>query len=197
MGGKGSGGAHNPNGAPHCKPAVLEPRVAARTAAMANALMSVKDIDLNDVGALRERLSWYFDLCTEHCLKPTVSGLAMSLGANAGSLRKIASGEIFALDANNPQWTTSRERNLSRESAGLIKKAYELLEVMWEANFQEGSIQPVVGIFLAKNNYGYRDQVENVIVPKNPLGEAGNPEDIVERYAKSLPEPDGERPSSD
>lgn len=197
MGGKGSGGAHNPNGAPHCKPAVLEPKTAARTAAMASALMDVAEIDLNDRGALRERLGWYFDLCSSHCLKPTVSGLGMALGINSGSLRKIASGEIFALDTNNPQWTTSRERNLSRESADLIKKAYELLEVMWEANFQEGSIQPVVGIFLAKNNYGYRDQVENVIVPKNPLGEAGNPEEIVERYAKSLPEPDGGRLPSD
>lgn len=195
MGGKGSGGAHNPNGAPHCKPAVLDPKVAVRTAAMAQELMSVQEIDLNDLQGLRARLDWYFDMCACHCLKPTVSGLGMALGVSAGSMRKIASGEIFALDSNNPKWTTSRERALSRESAHLIKKAYEVLEVMWEANFQEGSIQPVVGIFLAKNNYGYRDQVENVVIPKNPLGESGDPKEIVERYAKSLPEPDGGRPS--
>ena len=30
---------------------------------------------------------------------------------------------------------------------------------------QTGKINPVSGIFLGKNNYGYRDQVEHVVTP--------------------------------
>lgn len=64
----------------------------------------------------------------------------------------------------------------------IIRYYYNLLEVYFESTFVEGKIQPVVGIFLAKNHYGYKDQVENVIVPATPLDNLRDPDTVAKKY---------------
>ena len=39
------------------------------------------------------------------------------------------------------------------------------MEVLWENYSQNGKINPVMGIFLGKNNYGYQDKTEYVVTP--------------------------------
>ena len=60
------------------------------------------------------------------------------------------------------------------------------MENLWENYMQSGKLNPVTGIFLAKNNFGYRDQTETVITP-NVQKEQYSTESIRERYL--LPEP--------
>jgi hypothetical protein len=40
-----------------------------------------------------------------------------------------------------------------------------MMENLWENYMQNGKINPVSGIFLGKNNFGYQDKQEMVITP--------------------------------
>ena len=54
---------------------------------------------------------------------------------------------------------------------------------------QNGKVNPVSGIFLGKNNFGYKDQQEYVVTP-NQMGEHESPAAIEAKYDE-LPEGDG------
>ena len=56
----------------------------------------------------------------------------------------------------------------NKELADTIKKAYVLLEEMWENYMQNGKISPPNGIFLGKNNFDYKDVQDVVVTPNNP-----------------------------
>ena len=46
----------------------------------------------------------------------------------------------------------------------------------------QGKINPVVGIFLGKNNFAYRDQSEHVVVAQTRSETDYNAEEIAARY---------------
>ncbi len=51
---------------------------------------------------------------------------------------------------------------------------------------QNGKINPVSGIFLMKNHFGYTDKQEVVVTPNNPLGEKQETEEIKQRYLDNV-----------
>ena len=53
-----------------------------------------------------------------------------------------------------------------------------------------GKINPVSGIFLLKNNFGYQDKQEVVLTPNNPLGDYQTQEELAKRYAQGVGEYD-------
>ena len=59
------------------------------------------------------------------------------------------------------------------------------MEDLWENYMQNGKINPVSGIFLGKNNFGYQDKQEMVLTPNQPEADF-SAKDIADRY--SLPE---------
>jgi hypothetical protein len=59
------------------------------------------------------------------------------------------------------------------------------MEELWENYMQTGRINPVSGIFLGKNHYGYQDKQDVVITPNNPDSDY-SAQDIASRY--TLPE---------
>ncbi len=61
---------------------------------------------------------------------------------------------------------------------------------MLENWMQNGKINPVSGIFLMKNNFGYADKSEVVVTPNNPLGDAESRESIEARYREAVAAPD-------
>ena len=63
-----------------------------------------------------------------------------------------------------------------------------ILEELWEDYMQNGKINPVSGIFLGKNHFGYADKQEIVVEPKNPLGDADDPEEVKRRYLEEAAE---------
>ncbi len=52
---------------------------------------------------------------------------------------------------------------------------------------QNGKINPVSGIFLMKNNFGYADKSEVVLTPNNPLGESRSQAELEQKYLDALP----------
>jgi hypothetical protein len=119
-------------------------------------LSSLPKIDLRDGQAVVERIDEFFRIQFENDLKPTVSGLGLALGLDRRRLWEIKTGNYH----------TSKELSeLPTLTTDSVKKAYEMMENLWENYMQNGKINPVSGIFLGKNNFGYQDKQEMVITP--------------------------------
>lgn len=139
------------------------------------ALMNMPDIDLDDVEVVQERLMEYFDLYAQADMKPTVVGMAIALNGHSRQwLWGVARNGVI-----NGRGDTV---NLRPEVSNVIKKAYFMMENQWETYMNSGKINPVSGIFLGKNNYGYQDKTEYVLTPNQQNDSDYNAEDIRQRY---------------
>ena len=56
------------------------------------------------------------------------------------------------------------------------------MENMWETYMNSGKVNPVAGIFLGKNNYGYQDKTEYVLTPNTQSDNDYDADAIRERY---------------
>ena len=52
----------------------------------------------------------------------------------------------------------------------------------WENYMNSGKINPVSGIFLGKNNFGYQDKTEYVLTPNTNTDNDYSADEIRERY---------------
>lgn len=121
-------------------------------------LARMPDIDMTDPEQVGKRLDEYFAIEESFGNRPTVGGMAMCLnGMNRATLWQIVNDNM-----GNTRGVLSR---LPISVTTLIKKYYATLGNLWEDYMQSGKINPVSGIFLGKNNYGYRDQTEYVLTP--------------------------------
>ena len=139
------------------------------------ALFNMQDIDMNDVNAVTQRLGEYFALYEKADLKPTVAGMAIALN---GHNRQW----LYAITHDVATGGSGYKTALPPEVAVVIKKAYFLLENLWENYMQSGKVNPVAGIFLGKNNYGYQDKTEYVLTPNQQNDSDYDAEDIRQRY---------------
>ena len=102
----------------------------------------------------------------------------MALGIDRRRLWEIKTGNYH----------TSKElESLPTLTTDSIKKAYDFLENLWENYMNNGKINPVSGIFLAKNNFGYQDKVEHVLTPNVHNDSDYDAEDIKKRYLSASP----------
>lgn len=139
---------------------------------MANVeLMNMPDIDIKNPEEVRQRVNDYFKLYASYDMKPTVAGLGMALGLDRRRLWEIKTGNY-----------TSSTPKLPSEVEDSIKKAYKLMENLWETYMNSGKINPVSGIFLGKNNFGYQDKTEYVLTPNQKQDSDYDAEDIRKRY---------------
>lgn len=123
-------------------------------------------INHRDVEQLEERIQLYFDICVEKDIRPSVSGMALAIGVDRRTL-----------------WRWSVEESNIQDT---IKRAYQILNVMMEEYMQNGKINPVSGIFLMKNNFGYADKQEVIVTPNNPMGELKDNETIKQKYIENV-----------
>lgn len=139
------------------------------------ALFNMQDIDMTDAQAVTGRLGEYFVLYEQADLKPTVAGMAIALnGMSRQTLTAIAHDRVTG--------STGYKSALPPEVTATIKKAYKMMENMWETYMNSGKINPVSGIFLGKNNYGYQDKTEYVLTPNTQNDSDYDAEDIRQRY---------------
>lgn len=131
-------------------------------------------VDLNDPEAVQERIDWYFAHCFSNDMKPTVSGLCNAF--------KISRTTLL-------MWKQGTFRKETHQA--MILEAYALMESLWEDYMQNGKINPVSGIFLGKNNFGYADKQEMVVTPNNGTIETIDPATIEAKYAE-LPDDEEE-----
>lgn len=120
---------------------------------MARRMLFWPEVDLGDPQAVMGRYQQYLDLCEELGSKVLVSGLCAAFGITRCDL---------------VEWSKGRRggfaERLSPESASIFKKIVDFLEVSWEAAMaNDGYRNPVTGIFLGKNNFGYRDESQTVV----------------------------------
>ena len=136
-------------------------------------LMNLPTIDLHDIMAVQERINEFFNIMAKYDTKPTVAGMAMALGIDRRTL--------WAIRNDQPTGGAGYKTALPPEVANSIKKAYILMENLWENYMQNGKINPVSGIFLGKNNFGYQDKTEYVVTP-NVQQDNYDPDSIRQRY---------------
>lgn len=151
------------------------------------ALLSMEQIDLHNVEEVEQRLREYFALYAKHDMKPTVAGMALALN---GMRRQ----QLWAIVHDRPTGGAGYMAALPTEVANSIKKAYVSMENLWEIYMLNGKINPVSGIFLGKNNFGYQDKTEYVLTPNAQHESDYSPEDIKQRYLPGKTTPTLEEP---
>jgi hypothetical protein len=62
------------------------------------------------------------------------------------------------------------------------------MELLWEDYMLNYKVHPTAGIFLGKNNFVYKDEQTFNLVPNQPLGGDGNPNDVAQKYRIDIPE---------
>ena len=102
----------------------------------------------------------YFALCQYDGVKPSVAGLSVALGTNRTTLLSWVRGEV------------------SIESADVIQRYFNLLEVFDETALKDNRVNALAGVFNAKNNYDYKAQVEVKRIDDSGLTN----EEIEKRY---------------
>ena len=157
----------------------LEPGDNAKYLSVSMQLMKLPDIDLKNTEQVERRLEEYFAIHFENDLKPTVAGMGLALnGMDRRRLWEIRTGGLKG---------GHTEYDLPTSTVDAIKKAYKIMENLWENYMQNGKINPVSGIFLGKNNFGYTDKQEHVITPNTNSDSDYNTEDIKQRYLVDSP----------
>ena len=141
-------------------------------------LFNLPTINLKEPEQVKERLNEFFEIHARYDMKPTVSGMGMALGLDRRRLWEIKTG------------VTDRNQDLPTMTRDLVKKAYEYMEILWENYMQNGKINPVSGIFLGKNNFGYQDKTEYVVTPNVNPDSDYNADDIKKRYLSDSPTPE-------
>lgn len=165
-----------PNRTPAKKPNFgqehIEPGDNSRYLGHALAIAHMPVVDLNSIEEVSERIEWYFNHCFGNDMKPTVSGLCNAL--------KISRNTLMT-------WKNGTYREGTHQA--VILEAYGIMESLWEDYMQNGKINPVSGIFLGKNNYGYTDKQEMVLTPNRTEVTAEDVATIEAKYDE-LPEGD-------
>ncbi len=154
---------------------ITEPGDNAKYIGVSLQLFNLPKIDLKQPEQVQARLTEYFQIQFDADVKPTVAGMAMALGIDRRRLWEIRAD---VMDRNQDLPTTTRD---------CIKKAYDFMENLWENYMQNGKINPVSGIFLGKNNFGYQDKTEYVVTPNVNNDSDYSADDIRKRYLTDSP----------
>lgn len=142
----------------------------ARRVRIARVLMSKPRVNLTSTDAVSDRFLWYLDVCEQFDDRPTVEGFALASGYNRTYLYRVMNGET---------------KSIPEDVRNTLKRIWDMLNQMMTQYMVDGHLNPVTAIFLLKNNFGYKDQTESVIIKKDPY-ESGNPEEIAQRYLSGM-----------
>lgn len=136
------------------------------------AIMQMPKIDIRNPEQLGNRVLEYFNLCAEHDMKPGVAAVALAIGLDRRRMWEIRS--------------CSKNVAIPQECKDIINSVYDSLEVLWEGYMTNGKINPVSGIFLGKNHFGYQDKQEYVVTP-NTMNQ-NTPVEVIEAKYEELPD---------
>ncbi|HWT74324.1 MAG TPA: terminase small subunit [Mobilitalea sp.] len=129
-------------------------------------------INLDSDTEVEERISLYFNYSMQQGLRPTIEGLALSIGISRNSLW---------------EWETGRSRATSSNSRGdIIKKAKDYIAFLMSNEVMNGNINPVTWIFYAKNYFGMVDKQEINVSANNQLAPTMDLEQIAEKVKSDV-----------
>lgn len=112
-----------------------------------------------------ERISEYLEICIKNNMKPTVEGLATAFGVDRRTLYKW----VHNIDSDS----------LPVNFRVTLKKVYQVLNSNFTDLSINGKINPVISIFLMKNNFGYKDQNEVIQTTRT---ESTKADDLIQKY---------------
>lgn len=135
-------------------------------------LTSLEKINIENPTELKARIKEYFELCSDYNIKPSPSGLALSIGLNRTELE---------------DYLYRRNGHDNEETSKVLTAAMAMLEAILVDYVQNGLIQPATGIFLLSNNHGYQDVKKVNITPVgSPLGAIKDKAEIEKKYIESV-----------
>lgn len=141
-------------------------------------LYELDPISFQSAAEVKERTVAYFTICEQNDMKPSVAGYALALGISRQELWRIVTGQSVKADG-------------VRDA---LKRTYNVLNAQMEDYMQNGKVNPVTGIFLSKNHFGYQDKQEIEVAAKQDA--ESSPEQLAQKYADAIPvdyhENDGE-----
>lgn len=132
-------------------------------------------IDINDPIQVEKRVIEYLEFCKREDQPPEKAGMASWIKVTPHTLRRWETGECRA----------------STHKA-IIEKYVSILESYTVKLLLKGKIIPASGIFILKNQHGYRDVVDIAQVPPPPLGELQSQEELEKRIMGTVIDADFE-----
>lgn len=125
-------------------------------------LRKLESIDRMNPIALEERINYFFQYCAENSLKPSVELMCLALDISRVGLWKMEQEE------------GARGR--------IIRRAKMLLSALLEQWQLNGQVKETTAIWLQKNFYGMRDQIDIVATPvQKPLENLPTSAEIIKR----------------
>lgn len=116
-------------------------------------LYKLPPVDMEDQNAVQQRIDTYFYICAEDDVKPSVASLALAFNVSRFTLF---------------DWISNRQGVIKHpEVINTLKTAYNLINSYYEHMMNNGRINPVSGIFLMKNNMGYKDTTDYIVTTGN------------------------------
>lgn len=132
-------------------------------------IFMLEPVDLSSEEQVKSRIIEYFDICRNDDMKPGVADFAFALGISRQALLKIVKGQLVKPEA----------------VVSLLKRTYFALNAQLENYAQNGKVNPVTFIFMAKNHFGYQDKQEIEVSAQTDATET--PEQLMQKYADAIP----------
>lgn len=126
-------------------------------------IVALKPIDarLCSEENLQKRCFEYLEICLRNDMKPSLAGLALSLNITRQTLINYITGAS----------------QIPKENEAVLRKFSTFLNALLEDYIQNGKMNPVSAIFIAKNNFGYKDAQEYIV---NNATQETSPEALIE-----------------
>lgn len=167
--GKGSGRKNN-------FPTATRPVEKSNDVAYAKELFMLPTIDMEDPEAVRDRYFELLELSEKYGRAITIEALSMGFETTREEIVEFSKGERCRLGAR-----------LSANSVPIFQKCLNSVAGIWATHMSSGDFkQPVAGIFIGKNNFGYGDVTETVI--RHESGQQGpSRAELEAKYQSALP----------
>lgn len=125
-------------------------------------LNKLPTISLTNEEKVGERIDFYFKSCIDGNVKPTIPGLALALGINKKTFESI----VDETETERTIMTYFNGKAIPTTIRNMFIKAKSVMNVLIEDYLVNGKVNPISGIFIAKNNFGYKDSQEVVVSPQ-------------------------------
>lgn len=120
------------------------------------------------VGNVIERI---FEICERYGMLPTIAHLSTAMGIPKDTVDEVRRGYTIV----NP------------DVKARIDQYYGMCENLTVTSTMDGSTNNIVGIFMMKSQFGYKEEPREVVIQHNKLiGERKDPAAIAQRYADAV-----------
>lgn len=157
-------------------PSQSRPSVRKNDVGYAKALFMLPGIDMKDPDAVMGRYFELLDLCERYDRAMTIEAICMGFDTTRDEIVRMGRGEKTRLGLR-----------LSPESGEAFQKVLKSVAGIWAAHMSSGDFkQPVAGIFIGKNNFGYGDETVTVVRHEDTrLGPSR--EELAAKYQAAIP----------